>query len=88
VYGYELLKARGVASAPAAPDEPLADEALLARVREKSRALLLASGFLNPQQPDAILDELLAVLRRSKPTRRETEMVLAALAQLDRTRVR
>jgi tRNA/rRNA methyltransferase len=88
VYGYEILKARGAAPSPPAPEEPLADERLLQLAREKARALLLAAGFLNPQQPDVILDELLSALRRSKPTRRETELVLAALAQLERTRSR
>ena len=50
--------------------------------------LLLAAGFLNPQQPDVILDELLSLLRRSHPTRREAELLLAALAQLTRTQTR
>ena len=88
IYGYELLKARAVHPAPPAPLEPPADERLLALLRDRSRSLLLAAGFLNPQQPDVILDELLSLLRRSHPTRREAELLLAALAQLTRTQTR
>lgn len=89
VFGYELLKARGARPAPAVPAAvPLADERLLSLLRERARTLLLAAGFLNPQQPEMVLDELMALLRRGQPTRREVELLLAAAAQLDRTRVR
>jgi len=86
VFGYEVLKARGAAPAPQAPAEPLADERLLSLARERARSLLLGAGFLNPQQPDIVLDELVSLVRRARPTRREVELVLAALAQLERTR--
>jgi hypothetical protein len=33
-----------------------------------------------------VLDELISLARRARPTRREVELVLAALSQLDRTR--
>src|SRR5262249_1453820 len=87
VFGYEILKARGVAPAPEKHTEPLADERLLTLLRERARALLLAAGFLNPQQPDAVLDELLSLARRARPSRREVELLLAAVAQLERTRL-
>ncbi len=88
VYGYEVHQARGHAAPPPPPPEPLAGERALSLLRDRSRALLLAAGFLNPQQPDRVLDELLSLLRRAHPTKREAELLLAALAQLDRTRVR
>ena len=88
VYGYEILKARGAVAPPPLPPAPPADGRLLALLRDRSRALLLSAGFLNPQQPDLVLDELLATLRRIHPTRREAELLLAALAQLERTRSR
>ena len=88
VYGYEILKARGAVAAPPLPPAPPADERLLTLLRDRSRALLLAAGFLNPQQPDLVLDELLSTLRRIHPTRREAELLLAALAQLERNRSR
>ena len=86
VFGYEILKARGAEPAPPGAREPLADERLLSLLRQRTRALLLGAGFLNPQQPDLVLDEMLAMLRRCGPTRREIELLLAALAQLERTR--
>ena len=86
VFGYEILKARGAAPPAPKPGEPFADERLLSLLRERLRALLLEAGFLNPQQPDRVLDELLALARRARPTRREVELLLAAAAQLERTR--
>ena len=86
VFGYEILKARGSAAIPEAPPEPQGDERLLSLLRDRARALLLASGFLNPQQPDLVLDELVSLLRRARPARREVELLLAAIAQLERTR--
>ena len=88
VFGYEILKARNTVPPPSTPPEALADERLLSLARERARAILLAAGFLNPQQPDAVLDELVAFARRARPTRREVELLLAALAQLERTRAR
>jgi len=86
VFGYEILRARGAAPAPVKPEEPLADERLLALLRDRARALLLLAGFLNPQQPDAVLDELVSLARRARPSRREVELLLAAVAQLERAR--
>jgi tRNA/rRNA methyltransferase len=88
VYGYEVLNARGAAGPPPAAAEPLAEERLLALLRERSRTLLLECGFLNPQQPDLVLDEMVSLLRRARPTRREAELLLAAIAQLIRTQAR
>ncbi len=88
VFGYEILKAGGTATLPVPAPAPLADDGMLQRLRERSRELLLAAGFLNPQQPDVVLDELVGVLRRARATRREVELLLAAVAQLGRTRVR
>ena len=71
-----------------APAEPLAEERLLALLRERARTLLLECGFLNPQQPDLVLDEMVSLLRRARPTKREAELALAAIAQLMRTQAR
>ena len=86
VFGYEVLKARGARPPPPPPETPLADERLLMLLRERAQTLLLDAGFLNPQQPDMVLDELLALLRRARTTRREVELLLAAAAQLARSR--
>jgi tRNA/rRNA methyltransferase/tRNA (cytidine32/uridine32-2'-O)-methyltransferase len=84
VFGYELLLARGSAPAPELPPRPLADEKLLESLRKRSQEILLRVGFLNPQQPDRALDELLQLPRRARATRREIEMLLAALDQIAR----
>jgi TrmH family RNA methyltransferase len=88
VYGYEILKARGAKPMPVAPPQPLAQDKLTAMARERARTLLLGAGFLNPQQPDLVLDELVSLARRARPTRREMELLLAALAQLQRTQAK
>src|SRR5205085_8260998 len=87
IFAYEILVAGGTTAPSPAPAEPLADERLISLLRERARALLLAAGFLNPQQPDLVLEELVSPLRRAHPTRREAELLLAAIAQLERTRV-
>ena len=100
VFAYEVMLARGDGRAgqglpppgphPQAPQPPLdpkgapAEERLIALLRERAQALLLARGFLNPQQPDVILDELVRMLRRAGPSRREVELLLAACDQLGR----
>ena len=90
VFGYEILRARGFdGRAPSgnADEARLATEALLSRLQDASRSLLLRAGFLNPQQPEKILDELMSVLRRAKPSVREVELLLALLSQLARLEV-
>jgi tRNA/rRNA methyltransferase len=84
IFGYAIHRARGAKPLPLRTPQPLAEESLLSLLRARARELLLSAGFLNPQQPDLVLDELLALLRRAAPTRREVELVLAALQQLQR----
>jgi tRNA C32,U32 (ribose-2'-O)-methylase TrmJ len=84
VFGYEVLLARATAKPPEEAEPPLADEKLLARLRQRAGELLSRVGFLNPQQPDRALDELLQLPRRARASRREIEMLLAALDQLAR----
>ena len=62
--------------------------ALLTHLRARSKELLVGAGFLNAQQPDHVLDELMRLLQRAAPTQREVEMLLAAVAQLERTSIR
>jgi TrmH family RNA methyltransferase len=84
VFGYEVLLARTAVTASPAPEQPLADEKLLALLRKRAGELLSRVGFLNPQQPDRVLDELLRLPRRARVTQREVEMLLAALDQIGR----
>ena len=84
VFGYEVLLATATATPKAEAAPPLAEEKLLALLRNRAKELLARVGFLNPQQPDRALDELLHVVRRARATRREVEMLLAALDQIAR----
>jgi len=82
----ELRRAGAVATIPTAQksSRPLAEEKLLALLRKRAGELLSRVGFLNPQQPDRALDELLQLPRRGRATQREIEMLLAALDQIGR----
>jgi len=84
VFGYEVLLARATAKPPEEAERPRADEKLLAMLRTRAREVLSRVGFLNPQQPDRALDELLQLPRRARASRREIEMLLAALEQIAR----
>ncbi len=66
------------------PEGEQAEERLLNLLRENARTLLLDAGFLNKQRPDAILDELNRMIRRARPTKREIELMLGAIAQVGR----
>jgi TrmH family RNA methyltransferase len=90
LYLWELYQESELAPALERPDPPgRGDEpaplALANLLRERAQKLFVANGFLNPQQPDKAMDELLRLLQRAGPTRRELELLLAALAQVERT---
>lgn len=57
---------------------------LLQAFYARAAPLLLASGFLNPQNPDLIFSEFKRLLERARPTQREIELLLAATKQLGR----
>ena len=100
VFAYEVMLGRGdgrpgqgrppAGPRPQAPEPPPdpksapAEERMIGLLRARAQALLLARGFLNPQQPDLILDELVRMLRRAGPSRREVELLLAVCDQLAR----
>ncbi len=90
LYAWELHQQSGLAPELARPDparrtDQPAPFVLVTELRQRARRLLLANGFLNAQQPDRALDELMRVLLRAQPTQRELELLLAALAQVERT---
>jgi tRNA/rRNA methyltransferase len=51
---------------------------------ERLEALLGAAGYLNPQNPEAILADWRRLLARAEPTQREVELLLAAVRALER----
>lgn len=84
VFAYELWRAGGEEQQPAPAPRPRAPRELIERLRAKAKEELLGAGYLNPRQPDAILDELVRTLLRAEPTAREVELVLGALEALRR----
>ncbi len=80
---YEIaMAAGGLRDAPsgAAPARHETLEALW----DRTRALLAAVGYLNPQSPELVLAELRRVLARAEPTQREAELLAAAVRALER----
>ncbi len=70
---------------PGAPKDgpPPATHADLAAAREEARQALSAAGFLNPQRPDLILDELLSCWARAGLSHREAELWRASFRQIE-----
>ena len=92
LYSWELYQKSGESPVLDRPDLPQAGEEpaplqLVNLLRERCRELFVANGFLNAQQPDKTLDELMRMLQRAQPQRREVELLLAAVSQLERTSV-
>jgi len=89
LFAWELYQESGSAVLPERIDPPRPTDVpakgdALTLVRTRSRELLLSVGFLNPQDPDRGLDELLRLLQRGTPSQREAELLLAAMAQVER----
>jgi tRNA/rRNA methyltransferase len=83
VVAYEVALAEPAAEEPPPGAEPVrhaTTEALWTRLS----ALLAASGYLNPQNPEHILAEWRRLLARAEPTQREVELLLAAARALER----
>ncbi len=68
---------------PEKREEPAA-AGMLHALYGMARPLLTEAGFLNAQNPDHILSELERLLERARPTKREAELLLAAVRQLTR----
>lgn len=82
ILAYEI----GKAAAPPPPAQPLPEAAnreLLERLYARMQEVLLQAGFLNPQAPDDILDELRLLLDRAQPSAREAQLLLAMFRKLD-----
>ena len=69
--------------APADAPEP-AKLGTIHALEKKMEEVLLASGFLNPQAPEHILQELMLTVSRMQLSQREAELWLTAFKQLGR----
>jgi len=86
-YELSLAFAARAAGGPAAAAGPAGEPARHATVEAlwgRLSALLSATGYLNPQNPEAILAEWRHLLGRADPTQREIELLLAGAKALER----
>ncbi|HET9554754.1 MAG TPA: TrmH family RNA methyltransferase [Anaeromyxobacteraceae bacterium] len=84
VVAYEVALAAGAASPAGGPAGEPARHATVEALWARLAAVLAASGYLNPQNPEAILAEWRRLLSRAEPTQREVELLLAAARALER----
>jgi TrmH family RNA methyltransferase len=79
VLAYEIRQS----ASPALPaDEPRANVGELEGALQHLRAALLDVGFLNPENPEAILAELRALAARAAPTPREVTLLRGLARQI------
>ncbi|MGA8890037.1 MAG: RNA methyltransferase [Anaeromyxobacteraceae bacterium] len=83
VLAYEVALAGGAGIA-AVPGEAPARHETVEAFWGRMRVLLAGAGYLNPQNPDAILAEWRRLLARAEPTQREAELLAAAARSLER----
>ncbi|MBI5067020.1 MAG: rRNA methyltransferase [Deltaproteobacteria bacterium] len=83
VLAYELALAGG-AEPPQPPAGEPARHATVEALFSRLAGLLAQSGYLNPQNPEAVLAEWRQLLARAEPTQREVELVTAGLRALGR----
>jgi tRNA/rRNA methyltransferase len=84
VLAYEIALGRGAGLGSLPATEPARHETVEA-FWSRTKALLAVAGYLNPQNPDAILAEWRLLLARAEPTQREVELLAAAVRTLERT---
>ncbi|MCL2011918.1 MAG: RNA methyltransferase [Cystobacterineae bacterium] len=70
-----------------APIEPRAPLGFLERLKQKMRHALLSAGFLNPQAPHYVFEELWQSLARANLSQREAELWLNAFKHVERHRL-
>jgi TrmH family RNA methyltransferase len=78
---YELRLARPAGAAAAAAEAPVPVAAQEEALADLARGLA-AIGYLNPQNPEAILSELRALLARAAPTPREVALLRGIARQM------
>lgn len=79
VFCYELSSIRPAAT----PSRELPDAAMLERVHQRARELLLEVGFLHENNPDRIYDDLRAITARAELDAREATIVLGIIRQIE-----
>ena len=78
VFAYELSSL-----SPVEAVRDLPDAALVERMHERARALLLEIGFLHANNPDRIYDDVRAIVARAGLDARETTIALGIIRQFE-----
>jgi tRNA C32,U32 (ribose-2'-O)-methylase TrmJ len=78
VFCYELSSIT-----PSPVERKLADAALVERLHQRARELLLEVGFLHENNPDRIYDDLRAILSRADLDEREVTIALGIIHQME-----
>lgn len=79
----ERRREAGLYTTPQAPErEDPATAGMLQALYALAQPLLVQADFLNAQNPDHIFSELERLLERSKPTKREVQLLISAVKQL------
>jgi tRNA/rRNA methyltransferase len=78
VFCYELASI-----APAPQERRLADAAVVERLHQRARELLLRVGFLHENNPDRIYDDVRAILARADLDEREVTIALGVIRQIE-----
>jgi tRNA/rRNA methyltransferase len=65
------------------PAAPRANAALVERLHERAESLLLEVGFLHPNNPDRIYDDLRAIAGRADLDEREVTILLGVIRQIE-----
>jgi tRNA/rRNA methyltransferase len=84
VVAYEVSLAQAASAPPSLPRGEPARHATVEALWGRLREILGRVGYLNPENPDSILDEWRRLLARSEPTQREVELLAAAARALER----
>jgi tRNA/rRNA methyltransferase len=84
VVSYEVALAEPVRAGGAAPRGEPPRLATTEALWDRLAALLGAAGYLNAQNPEAILADWRRLLARAEPTQREVELLLAGVRALER----
>jgi tRNA/rRNA methyltransferase len=83
VLGYEILLSAETAELPSPGDElPRASAGDTESALDDLRAALLGIGYLNPENPEAILAELRRMIARAGPTPREVALLRGMARQI------
>lgn len=81
IVAYELHLSHALAGAPASAAD-VAAAGVLEGALEALRDALLAIGYLNPKNPDALLSELRRLLSRAQPSEREVNLLRGIARQI------